>query len=348
MISSIEQSTAIALTTFRYPGQSRDIHEGCVLIHPVHSNIKVNVSLIEVASPKTDLYLGTLTCDTYVNLLELPGIPESDCVLQLTVFLVSDGYDEDPDSKYGEEICADHCILGTYRVHKVGRDCKEKFIDTGVDMVDISFMFEDKLVALAEFEGILTPTSGGKGIKIKRTTDESGSIYFPLPPGYVNATVKREGRDIVISQRIGERGRHTELRADSGNCQELSFLVDCSTIMKISKYHTKARPILLLGDVSGSMRARMNDKTRLDYMKDTLKYFCRQAVEHNLKMCFALWSSWVYYPPDVGECPYVTVDNLGSTLEWIDKYRIDPKGAGNNLRYALEDVLRVYSDIADV
>ena len=270
---------------FVYPKLVADIPEHCVLIYPIHSNIFVEVYVLERDSK---LFVGRLKCDSYVQLLTLPGIPQQDCYLELSIYLVSDSgilLESDKSLTLLSNWSDSFYSLGTCKIHKLGGDFEDKFIDVGVEVVDLGFIFRNKPVSLASFEGTFTCAQGKQEIKIKRTTNHLGSILFPVPPGELTGQVVALGTGseshCLPIHHTFENPHHLQLEnqtvsvridipSDAHIRMEAYTIVESNIIGTISRYHEKWRSIVILGDVSGSMTRGMDRLQRLDYLKVTI------------------------------------------------------------------------------
>jgi hypothetical protein len=269
-----------AIRNFVYPKLVADIPAHSILIHPVHSNIVVDVFVLEGDSKP---FIGRMKCDSYVQLLTLPGIPQGDCYLELSIFIVSDSdilSVAEHSLMDDSNLSNDSYHLGACQIHKLGGDFVDKFIDTGVEVVDLGFIFRNKPVSLASFEGTFVCAQSQREIRIKRTTDRQGNILFPLPPGRLTGQVialgtGSESHFLPIQHSFENPPRlenetvsvGVEIPPDVNVRMEAYTIVESNIIGRISNYHEKWRSIVILGDVSGSMTRRMDGVQRLDYMK---------------------------------------------------------------------------------
>lgn len=220
-----------------------------------------------------------------------------------------------------------------------------------------------------------TPVTGtfsprvGRQVTLDGFTDANGSEDFPLPAGQVQNLQARLASGVVISRKepievpLATRLREA-LRAngvdtsgaddwdDEDEEDEAPLLFNiaqnatsCANVVSwMSEAETRA---VILGDISGSMGAYRSPQ--MEALRKSFREQAEAIQKKSGKIALVAWCSWLQWCPvsewnvHAGASWQSAVD--ASTISWISNLAA---GGGNDMRFAIEQVMAVYDNATDV
>lgn len=180
-------------------------------------------------------------------------------------------------------------------------------------------------------------TAQGKSFELTGKTDDDGRVIRSLPPGRIQCVVKAsDGKPIDASTDVKERPEITD-PVNIPEPVELNIISDSTKLAYLPSSWTNARPVLVLGDISGSMGAGH----RMDHLKSTLTHLYEEATSNGGRIGLAVWDTNIYFCKET----YVGKDDEANVNSWTRDLR--PRG-GNNMQQAIEKGMAKFPDAKDV
>lgn len=267
---------------------------GSIHIHPMAEDVYLDVSIASETAPK---YIGSFSAKGFIDLIHHPGIPEA-CIFECAAFVVPSGGVTPEDLASG---AYSHCPLAPatgnkkhlglnlkkFQVAKQGGCISPSFVDTGAIEIGITIVFRDEPARNIPITATFTPASGGDPFQFTNISDNEGHCKFTVPPGTVRGSVTMpDGPRQLIYTAIERTIVVDPVKQPLSVRQVITIIVD-STINVVPDPHRNAsRPIVVAGDVSGSMYS----ENRMDNLRATLKNLYQQAVETNTRIGLITWN----------------------------------------------------------
>ena len=246
--------------------------------------------------------------------------------------------------------------LKKFKIVKKSNIISPNFIDSGADLLKFKFVNHDEILSDTMLDIYFKPQGVDSQVfnLRDRRTDNNGNFILTLPAGSIQ--IKYFGKDKVeVTKTLRKYVRgvivNPELLMES---TPVNMIDHCKELLWLDSTHPMDRPIIILGDISGSMAT----KNKLLYLKATFRRVLKDCLQNGLKVAFVTWNSWNYYCYPGGvlnqsevrgdkkpTIQYITEKDSSLVNEWIKN--IECCG-GNNMRFAIEDSLRVYPDAKDV
>jgi len=336
-------------------------------IYPSHENVYVDI-LVKSFNPGTpDEYMGSLRTSNF--LVFDNEIFAGKCDIDCTVFIVPNethvSDDDLSDGVFSRHHTADSSIgpradkaliLKREIIHKYKDDTIEPtFIDSGADMVDFAFVKDDTNVESGcTLKGTFAAEDCGE-FEFESVTCSVGTCLVALPAGSLSAALHSPTGEVLKSKSNRPIGvNHVKPRRKKiispihipPHPTPIDVIVD-STILSNFRWMTPDRPVVVLGDISGSMGSEM----RMQNLKDTFKVAFERAIHLGAKIALVAWDSWTEYfsatvfGGGVVAYTYLTEDDRSQVMSWVESRS---SRGGNNMRYAIEDAIRNYPDAKDV
>jgi len=282
-------------------------------IYPSHENVYVDI-LVKSFNPGTpDEYMGSLRTSNF--LVFDNEIFAGKCDIDCTVFIVPNethvSDDDLSDGVFSRHHTADSSIGP--RADKaliLKREIIHKYKD---DTIEPTFI--DSGADMVDFAFVKDDTNVESGCTLKGTfaAEDCGEFEF-----------------------------------ESVTCSVGTCLVALPAGSLSAALHSPTdRPVVVLGDISGSMGSEM----RMQNLKDTFKVAFERAIHLGAKIALVAWDSWTEYfsatvfGGGVVAYTYLTEDDRSQVMSWVESRS---SRGGNNMRYAIEDAIRNYPDAKDV
>jgi len=341
-------------------------------LYPQHASLFVDLNL-RGQRGVPDVWLGTYPADMPLDLSDV-----ADGALDVTVFLAAEAHPSAEDlaggaySKYagaggagalrvpGSELRKlPRLPVDTFTVTKDAGGLAPAFRDTGADLLELCFRYRDAVVRCREFNGKFenderTPFS------FSRVTDDNGKVTLALPAGRLSGSVAAVDR-VVVKGEIRETpapmavehslpGRCRVDDASKAPAEAASVEVAAACTVLTTAVMDRSRPVLLLGDVSGSMASG----NRMECLRTTLLGLYDQAAGGGSPVVMAAWNSWIRFccpgapgnsTDELGPVRPLTVADCPAACRWVTGLRA---GGGNNMRFIIEAALRAFPAAADV
>ena len=194
---------------------------------------------------------------------------------------------------------------------------------------------------------------GGMQVALSGKTDKNGSEDFPLPAGQVHNLQAKLSSGVIINRKepIGIAPSANDRDRD-GEDEEMPLLFNiaqnatsCAEMIEwMSVEETRA---VILGDISGSMGG--DNSTQMQALRKSFTEQAKAVEKNRGKFALVAWCSWLQWCPSAawnevqGACWQRKLDD--PTISWISNLRA---GGGNDMRFAIEQVMRTYPDATDV
>jgi len=243
--------------------------------------------------------------------------------------------------------------------------------------ITIRFIYQEVPVAKKKVDAYFHYQSNSKATFAYSNvfTDDSGTCFIIAPSaGLLYLTVITDsGREIKTILDVLERKELSysllnnnktvsksyneavslNSSSDCGGEWVVNIVTDSLQMIHMPVDQPTSRPILLLGDISGSMGK--GKSYRMNCLKSTFLHMFESAVEAEVPIALVAWCSWNFYcAPDrvlhqtessSEQLRYLTAIDRVAVEKWVD--RLQAQG-GNNMRFAIEDAMNVYPDAKDV
>lgn len=314
-----------------------------------------------------DVYCGSFRANEYLMFND-PDTFHHKCDIDCTVYLVPSRPDTLSEDELGSGAYSRHekgakmgdaLILKRHLIQKIGDSISTPFIDSGADLVDFSFICDDQMVEeKSKLEGTFAYDIGADrtcDFELKGETDSEGRVLMALPAGSVDASLKtksgapmksKKGAPIGIRKVIPRRPIYPSNVVTPDEPEPVITIVD-STILAYLHWMKPDRPVVVLGDMSGSM----GNGDRMVCLRKTLQHMYDAACKATVPIALMTWDSWTEYcTPSIfafggGTLPYLTKEDASMVNEWCSSRN---SRGGNDMRYAIEDAIRNYPTARDI
>eukprot|EP00931_Biecheleriopsis_adriatica_P060035 TRINITY_DN36028_c0_g1_i1.p1 TRINITY_DN36028_c0_g1~~TRINITY_DN36028_c0_g1_i1.p1 ORF type:complete len:475 (+),score=107.62 TRINITY_DN36028_c0_g1_i1:50-1426(+) len=254
--------------------------------------------------------------------ISLDGLPDGE--FQVVAYISAAAVDDEASDD--EALDSDRFqVLGKFKVVKSGDKVTPSFLDTCATEQQITVEYADQPFSGAD---LVVTDPRNLGARIQRKTGARGSAFVTLPPGEYNAHATKGSQQAETSVHVRARKPLNGPPSEPVEPQETHVLRNCTGNI----FRMRLRPgqrIAVMGDVSGSM----NRANQMDVLKNSLREIYNRAAKVGCVCELFKWNA------HVEQC------SLSPPFAWID--RLQPFG-GNNMRYAIEEVLSLLPNATDV
>ena len=228
-------------------------------------------------------------------------------------------------------------VLKVFEVTKNGNTFSPSFVDTGASPISVKFVHEDKPIGEATVTGNFTSDKTGKSYELNNRTIGGGRLEVSLPPGKIQCAVTTaSGKEIEASHSVPER-EEVQQAADIPVATELNIISNSRICTYMPQSWSKDRPVLLLGDVSGSM---CNDE-RMGHLRETFLHLYHETTQMGGKIALAVWNTDTMFARGT----YLGSSDEAFVKSWLDGLEAD---GGNDMQQGIQRGTEKFPDAKDV
>ena len=311
-----------------------------IQIYPQRDDVYLDITLTNPAG--RDVYIGSVLSSG----INLDG--KDDGTYKCVSFIVPGGKVSEPDLKNGAfssfnaapmrgSRLGDIEVLKEFEVTKSGSTFTPSFVDTGASPISVKFVHEDKPVGEAKVTGNFISKKTGKTYNLSNRTNSGGRLEMSLSPGEITCAVTTAScKEIEVNHSVPERTA-VQLPTDVPVATELTIISDSRICTYMPQSWNKDRPVLLLGDVSGSM----SSGERMDHLRETFSHLFQETTQMGGKISMAVWNT---------STNFARGSYLGSSDEAFVKNWVAGLSAsgGNDMLQAMQQGFEKFPDAKDV
>lgn len=185
--------------------------------------------------------------------------------------------------------------------------------------------------------GTFIAADGSKVFELAGMTDDKGRVSKSLPPGRIECVVKApDGKPIDASTDVKERPEITD-PVNIPEPVEINIIDRSTKLAYLSNTWECSRPILVLGDVSGSM----SSGDRMSHLKSTLAHLYEECTSNGGRIALAVWNDNIRFCRET----YLAEGDDATVTPWIDA--LQPSG-GTTMGQAIRNGMAKFPDAKDV
>ena len=158
-----------------------------------------------------------------------------------------------------------------------------------------------------------------------------------LPPGKIQCAVTTSsGKEIEAIHSVPER-EEVQHAADIPVATELNIISNSRICTYMPQSWSKDRPVLLLGDVSGSM----SSDERMDHLRETFLHLFQETTQMGGKIAMAVWNGYTSF----ARGSYLGSSDVAFVKSWLDDLEAD---GDNDMRQAIHSGTEKFPDAKDI
>jgi len=314
--------------------------EPSIKIYPQRDDVFLDVSFTNQAG--REAYMGSASSSS----VNLDG--KEDGVYNCVSFIVPGGrvtesdlhngaFSSCPSAPMRGSRLGDIEVLKVFEVTKTGNTFAPSFVDTGASAISVKFVHEDSPVGEAAVKGKFTSDNTGKSYELNNRTDGGGRLNVALPPGKMQCAVTTpSGKAVEASHSVPKREEVRDV-ADIPVATELNIISNSRICTYMPQSWSKDRPVLLLGDVSGSM----SSGERMSHLRETFLHLFHETTEMGGKIALAVWNTGTVFARPT----YLGSSDAAFVKGWLDG---TTAGGGNEMRQAMQQGKDKFPDVKDM